>query len=98
MSGDERVLAALAALFDRYGIDRGDWPGLAIKLAFLHEPTVRQLADEARPRGGRRRRWHDARLFALWLDVDSLVRDKGKVLMGADSVAALRPRLRKPAP
>lgn len=76
---DVQLLKAMSDLFERYGIESGDWASLAFALAVTHEPACKKAAlamNEAAGQSKKRRRtkttiWNDARLAQLWWAVVS---------------------------
>lgn len=66
-----RVATRARGLFDEYGIEYGDWPSLALTLAFTHEPSFRIEAEDApAKRKTKPVVWHFVRLARWWWAVE----------------------------
>jgi hypothetical protein len=70
---ERQILKKTALLFDHYGIvDKTDMRALAFALAVEHVPGFKVLDPEAKPKRGRKLKWHPDRLEELYRTVESI--------------------------
>ncbi|MBM3273105.1 hypothetical protein FJY94_07685 [Candidatus Kaiserbacteria bacterium] len=70
----EQMAARTVVLFDRYKVELGDWRGLALGLALMHEPEFMVEFDSGKSRRTKPIKWGIIRQLFLWWDVKEFKR------------------------